>query len=84
MPVFVFQVPQAIVRIERIHLQLPRCISEKRGPINSLVQVVVTQYVANVLAEEALNALAEFLRAVDIFLLPCRQVPSALHPAYAA
>ena len=36
--------------------------------MNSLVQVMVAQDVADVLAQEALDALAEFLDAVDVLL----------------
>ena len=40
----------------------------KRGPPNSLVHVVIAQDVAHVLAQEALDALAELLDAIDFFL----------------
>ena len=43
--------------------------------MNSLVHVVVAQHVANVLAQEAFDALAEFLRTIRIRLL-IRHVPS--------
>ena len=43
--------------------------TRKRGPTNSVVLVVVAQDVADVLAQEALDALAELLDAVDVLLL---------------
>ena len=39
--------------------------------MNSLVHVMVAQHVANVLAEETLDALAEFLRTIGIGLSSC-------------
>ena len=36
--------------------------------MNCVVLVVIAQDVADVLAQEALDALAEFLHAVDVFL----------------
>ena len=59
---------QAVAGIERIHLQLRRVDQEARTD-EFLVQVVIAQHVAHVLAQEALDALAEFLDAVDVGLL---------------
>ena len=50
----------------------------KRGPANAVLGLVVAQHVADVLAQEALDALAELLHAVDVLLLhapgPVRRV----------
>src|SRR5262245_59458972 len=58
--------------IERMHLQ--RCRTDEHPWANELVVLVmVPEYVADVLAEKALDALPEFLDAIDVLLLhaPC-------------
>ena len=47
----------------------PATRTRKRGPAKLVLRVVVAQHVADVLAEEALDALAELLHAVDVVLL---------------
>ncbi len=56
------------VGVERVHLQRGHVDEEPRAD-ELVVLVVVAQHVADVLAQEALDALAEFLHAVDVFLL---------------
>ena len=41
----------------------------KRGPTNASLLVAVAQHVADVLAQEALDALPELLHAVDVLLV---------------
>ena len=64
----IFQILHAIIRIERIHLQI-RCINQEPGTNKLAVHVMVAQHMTNVLTQEAFNALAEFLHAVRIRLL---------------
>ena len=47
-----------------------------RGPLNLVMEMVVPEDVAHILAQVALDALAEFLDPIDLALLH-RQVPSA-------
>ena len=68
--------------VERVHLERRR-VDEEARPDELLVHVVVAQHVANVLAEEALDALAELLHAIDVLLLPCARCRPA-RPADAA
>src|SRR5690606_21556891 len=62
--------PVGLVR--RVHLQLGDPHQEARAGEALLVLVVVTDDVAHVLAEEALDALAELLRALHVHLLHAR------------
>ena len=55
--------------VERVHVQLGQPDEEPRPGEGRLVLLVVTDDVAGVLAEEALDALAELLRALDVDLL---------------
>src|SRR5262249_25736240 len=55
--------------VGRVHLQLRDAHEEPGAGEGLLVLRVVTDHVAGVLAQEALNALAELLRAVHILLL---------------
>src|SRR6202046_2385195 len=58
----------AVVDVERVHLEL-READEEAGPrVVGLVVLVVADDVADVLAHEALNALAELLAALDVDL----------------
>ena len=59
----------AVSGVERVHVELGAARTKKRGPKNSrLVLLVVADDVADVLAEEALDALPELLAAVDVLL----------------
>ena len=62
------QFRQAILGIQRVHFQRGG-INQEAGADELLVLVVVAQHVADVLAEETFDALAEFLHAVDVLLL---------------
>ena len=62
------QVRHAVLGVERVHLQRRRVDQEPRAD-ELVVLVVVAQDVAHVLAQEALDALAELLHAVDVLLL---------------
>ncbi len=68
MPPAVAQIAHAVGGIERIHLQRGRIHQEARAD-ELVVHVVVAQDVADVLAQEALDALAELLHAVHVGLL---------------
>src|SRR3954453_18903040 len=55
--------------VERVHVQLGQPDQEPRPGEGALVLLVVADDVAGVLAEVALDALAELLRALDVHLL---------------
>src|SRR6185437_14506323 len=58
---------EAVAVIERVHLEL-RHVDEEAGADELVVHVVLAQHVTDVLAEEALDALAELLGAVHVGL----------------
>src|SRR3989304_2532223 len=58
----------AVVGVQRVHLQLRQPHEEARARERRLVVLVVADDVADVLAQEALDALAELLAALDILL----------------
>ena len=66
----------AVVGVERVHLERGQPHEEARAGERRLVLLVVADDVADVLAQEALDALVELLDAVDVLLL-IRRVPSA-------
>ena len=68
MPCCVLQLGDAVLGVERVHLQRGDVDQEARAD-ELVVLVVVAQHVADVLAQEALDALAELLHAVDVLLL---------------
>src|SRR5262245_25333755 len=68
------QVRQPVLDVERVHLQ-GRRLHQVAGADEAFVQLVVPQDVADVLAEEALDALAELLHAVHVRL---RHAPGAV------
>ena len=68
MPNSSFSSRDAVLGVERVHLERRRVHEEARAD-ELVVLVVVAQHVADVLAEEALDALAEFLHAIDVGLL---------------
>src|SRR5207248_3585465 len=55
--------------VERVHVELGRPDEEPRAGEGRLVVLVVADDMAHVLAEEALDALAELLRALHVHLL---------------
>jgi hypothetical protein len=61
------QVAHPVGAVERVHLERRR-VDEQPRPDEPLVKLMVAQDVADVLAEEALDALAELLHAVDVGL----------------
>src|ERR1700676_1515023 len=63
----VFEQRSAIRAIERMHLE-PRNAHEKARPAERFLLVMIAQDVANVLAQEAFDAFAEFLHAVHVHL----------------
>ena len=77
-----FRSASAIVGVERMHLER-RCIDEEARPDELLVLVVIAQHVADVLAQEALDALAEFLHAIDVALLHPPRAVGAHRPGAA-
>ena len=68
MPSCVLELRHAVLGVERVHLER-RAVDEEPRADELVVHVVVAQHVADVLAQEALDALAEFLHAVDVVLL---------------
>jgi hypothetical protein len=72
--VVVLEVAQAVFGVERVHLQRRHMHEEPRAD-EFVVLVMVTQHVADVLAQEALDALPEFLHPVDVLL---RHAPRAV------
>ena len=67
---------QAVVGVERVHLQLGEPHEEPRAREGRLVLLVVPDDVADVLAEEALDALAELLAPRSTSSCCIRRVPS--------
>src|SRR6478735_3627024 len=63
------EVRTVFTRVERVHVELGRPDEEAGSGERLLVALVVTHDVAGVLAEEALDALAELLRPLDVDLL---------------
>src|SRR2546425_5819047 len=59
---------RAVERIERVHVQARQLDEEPRPREGALVLLVVPDDVADVLAEEALDALVELLDAIDVLL----------------
>ena len=74
MPCASFSSLSAVLGVERVHLERGRVDQEARAD-ELVVHVVVAQDVADVLAQEALDALAELLHAVDVLL---RHAPGAV------
>jgi hypothetical protein len=74
MPCSLRQVAHALAAVEGVHLE-GGGVDQQPRPDEALVEVVLAQDVADVLAEEALDALAELLHAVDV-ACAMRQVPS--------
>src|SRR5262249_25377832 len=72
-PALVLEEAGAVDVVDRVHLEAGRAHEEAR-PGELVLELVRAQHVAHVLAQEALDALAEFLRAIDVRLLPapCR------------
>src|SRR2546428_3047590 len=59
---------RAVDRVERVHVEAGQLDEEARPRERALVLLVVADDVADVLAEEALDALVELLDAVDVLL----------------
>ena len=66
-PEFIFQKSYPRDPIQRMHLQRGHSHEETRSA-KFIVFIVLAQNMANVLAQETLNALAELLHPVNIFL----------------
>src|SRR5579875_2988515 len=58
----------AVQRVERVHLELRQAHEEAGADVALLVLLVVTDHVADVLAQEALDTLVELLEPVDVDL----------------
>ena len=67
-PVVILQILQPVVSIQRMHLERRRT-NQKPRPDEIRVHVMVAQNMANILAQETLDAFAEFLHPVHVFLL---------------
>ena len=68
-PAAVLEVLAPVGLVDRVHLQAGRPDEEARAH-ERLLGLVVAQDVADVLAQEALDALAVFLDPLDVLLLP--------------
>ncbi len=66
--VAILEVADAVFRIEWMHLQR-RGVHQEARPDEFIFLVMVADDVADILAQEALNALAELLHAVDVLLV---------------
>src|SRR5207245_941975 len=59
---------EPIVTVEWVHFQRRQAHEEARSGKARLVGLVIADHVADVLAQEALDALMELLDAIDVFL----------------
>src|SRR5262249_57877956 len=66
-PVRVPEIARAVLGVERVHFERRR-VDEMARPDESVEQLMLAQDMADVLAEKALDALAEFLHALDVHL----------------
>ena len=82
MPCACFKSVEPVLGVERMHLERGHVDEEARAD-ELLVLVMVAQDVADILAEEAFDALAELLHAVDVAPAPCARCRPA-HRADAA
>src|SRR4030095_5244824 len=64
---FVLEQRQAVAGVERVHLQAGNA-DQKPRPAKFFLTIVVAEHVADVLTQEALDALAELLHAVGLGL----------------
>src|SRR5882724_4123360 len=71
---------EAVIGVERMHLELGDAHEIARSREGGLVLRVIADDVADVLAEEALDALAEFLAALDVLLLHAPGAVRLLRP----
>jgi hypothetical protein len=60
---------QPVRTVDRMHLER-RDPHEEARPRELVLQLMRAQHVADVLAQETFDALAELLRAIDVVLLP--------------
>ena len=74
MPVFVLEIAEPIGGVERVHLER-RAVEEEARSDEALEFAMIPQDVADVLTQEALDALPEFLDAIDFAL---RHPPGAV------
>src|SRR5580658_2046758 len=63
----VLQIAEAILGVERMHLQRGGIHEQPRAD-ELLLQVMIADHMADVLAQEAFDTLAEFLDAIDVLL----------------
>src|SRR5438477_385081 len=59
----------AVVGVERMHVEFGVANEQSRSGERGLVLLVVTDHVTDVLADEAFDALAELLQPIDVALL---------------
>src|SRR3989441_1672291 len=64
----VLDVGRAVHRVERVHVEAGQLDEEARPRERALVLLVIADDVADVLAQEALDALVELLDAIDVLL----------------
>jgi hypothetical protein len=65
---FVFEKLETVCFIERVHFETGSTYQEARSH-ELIFAIMVSQNMANVLTEEALNTLAKLLYTVDVFLI---------------
>ena len=65
--VTLLQLVDAIRGVNRMHLEL-RCMHEQAGADELFVQVMITENMTDILAQEALDALPELLNAIGVGL----------------
>ena len=68
--VVVLQIRDAVFGIERMHFQRSG-VHQEAGADELVMLVMVAQHMANILAEKTLDALSEFLNAINVFLHHC-------------
>src|ERR1700704_4936841 len=64
----VLDVGRAVHRVQRVHVEAGQLDEEARPRERALVLLVIADHVTDVLAQEALDALVEFLDAIDVLL----------------
>src|SRR5918994_4593996 len=75
------QIRDAVGTVDRVHLERS-VVDEKSRPDERIVQPVIPQHVAHVLAQETFDALPEFLDAVNVALIHAPVAVGVLGPPW--